>query len=249
MNPLTGPLYLLKGFGLIRRPGLRRFVLVPLGVNVALFSAGIYLAVHYFDATMAQLLPEGYEWLEWLLWPLFAIALLLTMFYTFTLVANFICAPFNGLLAEAVERELRGEAHTGSGTLLDALREVPKSLWVELKKLGYFLSRAVPLLLLFLIPGLNLFAPLLWALFSAHLLASEYFDYPMANRGIPFEQQRKVLKENRLTSLGFGGAVMVVTMIPVLNFIAMPSAVAGATALYLERIEPKRKNNDENQEP
>ncbi len=238
MNPLTGPLYAIKGFGLIRRPGLRRFVLIPLLINTGLFIAAIWLSAHYFDAYMAQMLPEGYDWLSWLLWPLFAIAMLLTMFYTFTLVANLICSPFNGLLAEAVEREIKGIAATESNTsLLQALKETPKSLWGELKKIGYFLSRAIPLLILFFIPGLNLFAPFLWIAFSAWLLASEYLDYPMANRGITFERQRQVLKQHRVSSLSFGGSIMVLTMIPVVNFIVMPLAVAGATALYLERIE------------
>ena len=239
MNPLTGPLYALKGFGLIRRPSLRRFVLIPLLINSGLFIAAIWLSSHYFDAYMTQMLPEGYDWLSWLLWPLFAIAMLLTLFYTFTLVANFICSPFNGLLAEAVEREIKGIAPENSTTLLQALKETPKSLWSEVKKIGYFLSRAIPLLILFFIPGLNLFAPFLWLIFSAWLLAGEYFDYPMANRGIAFQDQRQILKQHRVSSLSFGGSVMVLTMIPVVNFIVMPLAVAGATALYLEKIEGK----------
>ncbi len=237
MNPFTGPLYAIKGFNLIRRPGLRRFVIIPMLINTGLFIAAIWLSSHYFDLYMAEMLPEGYDWLSWLLWPLFAIAMLLTMFYTFTLVANFICSPFNGLLAEAVEREIKGIAPEDNSSLLQVLKETPKSLWGEVKKIGYFLSRAIPLLILFFIPGLNLLAPFLWLAFSAWLLASEYLDYPMANRGIAFQDQRRVLKQHRVNSLSFGGSVMVLTMIPVVNFIVMPLAVAGATALYLEKIE------------
>ena len=237
MNPFIGPLYAIKGFNLIRRPGLRRFVLIPLGINITLFTFAIWLASHYFDTYMNQLLPEGYDWLMWLLWPLFAVTVLLAMFYTFTLVANFICSPFNGLLAEAVERELKGEAPDNGTSLMQALKETPKSLWSELVKLGYFLSRALPLLILFLIPGLNLVAPFLWLVFSAWLLALEYLDYPMANHNIGFKDQRQTLNRYRIGSLSFGGSIMVLTMIPIINFIVMPLAVAGATALYLEKIE------------
>lgn len=53
MNPFIGMLYVRRGFQLIRRPGLRRFVLIPLLVNALLFSAAIYAAVHYFDLLMA----------------------------------------------------------------------------------------------------------------------------------------------------------------------------------------------------
>ena len=152
MNPFIGPIYAIKGLGLILRPSLRRFVLIPLLVNISLFLAAIWLGLHYFDSFMAQVLPEGYEWLEWLLWPIFAVTMLLTVFYCFTLVANLICAPFNGLLSEAVEKELKGVAPDTDASLLQTLKEVPKSIWAEIKKIGYFLSLAIPLLILFFIP-------------------------------------------------------------------------------------------------
>ncbi len=236
MNPFIGLIYIFKGFNLIRRPGLRRFVLIPLLVNIILFAGGIWLAGSYFAGLMAILLPQGFGWLEWLLWPIFGLALLLTMFYSFTLIANFICAPFNGLLAEAVELELKGEIESSDISLMQALKDTPKSLWSEVRKLGYFLSRAIPLLILFLIPVLNIAAPFLWIAFSAALLAREYFDYPMANHGQNFQQQRQILKQHRFSSLSFGAGIMFLTMIPVVNFIVMPLAVAGATAMYLERI-------------
>ncbi len=236
MNPFIGPIYAAKGLNLIMRPSLRRYVITPLLVNISLFIAAIWLGLYYFDSYMAQVLPEGYEWLEWLLLPLFAVAMLLITFYCFTLVANLICAPFNSLLSEAVERELKGIAPDSSTSLFQTLKEVPKTLWAELKKIGFFLSRALPLLLLFFIPGLNLIAPFLWLAFSAWLLASEYLDYPMGNRNIAFNEQRKVLKQHRITSMSWGGSVMLLTMIPFVNFIVMPLAVAGATALYLDKI-------------
>ena len=39
-----------------------------------------------------------------------------------------------------------------------------------------------------------------------------------------------------MLSLGFGGAVMLATLIPLFNFLVMPVAVAGATALRVEQI-------------
>ncbi len=236
MNPFIGPLFALKGFNLIRRPGVRRFVVIPLLVNIILFSGAIWLSASYFDAYMAEVLPQGYDWLEWLLWPLFAIALLLTMFYTFTLLANLICAPFNGLLAEAVEKEINGSVQGTSTSLMQALKESPKSIWSEFRKLAYFLVRAIPLLILFIIPVVNLIAPFLWIAFTSSLLSKEYLDYPMANHGLDFDQQREIHKKHRVSSLSFGATIMLLTMIPVVNFIVMPLAVAGATALYLERI-------------
>jgi CysZ protein len=89
---------------------------------------------------------------------------------------------------------------------------------------------------LFLIPVLYPVAPFLWLAFGAWMLALEYADYPMGNHGLRFPEQRRRLREQRLTSLGFGATALLLTMIPVVNFVAMPAAVAGATALWVQRF-------------
>jgi len=48
-------------------------------------------------------LPAWLHWLEYLLIPLGVMSLLLSFAYTFTMLANFIAAPFNGLLSEKTE--------------------------------------------------------------------------------------------------------------------------------------------------
>jgi CysZ protein len=68
------------------------------------------------------------------------------------------------------------------------------------------------------------------------MLAIDYHDYPMGNHQILFSEQRDTLKQHRLLVLGFGGATLAATMVPLINFIVIPAAVAGATALYLERV-------------
>jgi len=106
----------------------------------------------------------------------------------------------------------------------------------ELKKIIYFVAWAIPFLVLFLIPVLNLAAPFLWIFFTAWMLAMQYADYPMANYKIRLKEVRQRLGEKRITSLGFGGMTMLVTMIPIGNFIVMPAAVAGATIYWVEKL-------------
>jgi CysZ protein len=242
-NPFEGAGYLIRGLALITQPGLRAFVLIPLAINTLVFSLLIWLGFDQFEALMDWLMPaEGswlswLRWLSWLLWPLFAVAILLVTFYTFTAVANLIAAPFNGLLAEKVECLLGGEPPAQTGGLGQALGELLPSLLSELRKLGYFLLRAIPLVILFFIPVLNLAAPFLWMAFSAWFLALEYGDYPMANHGLDFKEQHRRLKQARLTSLAFGGGLTLMMMVPLLNFVAMPAAVAGATLFWRERLQ------------
>ncbi len=238
-TPLHGALYLLRGFKLVLLPGVRRYVVMPLLINVAVFALLIAAGAAWFNNLVVSLLPVLPAWLDWLVWPLwilFILAALLILFFTFSLFANLIAAPFNGLLAEAIERRLRGEEAVTEGGLWQLLRETPAILFSQLRKMGYTAVRALPILLLFIIPGLNLIAPLLWFAFGAWMLALEYLDYPMGNHGLLFPEQRRRAREQRLLVLGFGTAISGLTMIPVVNFLVMPVAVAGATALWVERF-------------
>ncbi|MGH8453889.1 MAG: sulfate transporter CysZ, partial [Nevskiales bacterium] len=152
--------------------------------------------------------------------------------------ANLIASPFNGFLAARVEQHLTGIL-PDSG--LSLWQEGLQGLLMELRKLLFFASRAIPLallsLVLFFIPGLNALIPVLWMLFGAYMLALEYTDYPASNHGLSFAQKRKSLSRHRWLGLGFGATVTLVTAIPLANLLVMPAAVAGATALWVEYLQ------------
>jgi len=236
-NPFSGALYLFKGFQLIQKPGIRQFVVIPLIINSLLFAtAGLFL-LGWFGEAIDQLmmgLPEWVQWLEWLIWPLIAAAMLLLVYFTFTIVANFISAPFNGVLSESVEEHVTGVKRQDNSPWHAAITGIGPALKEELRKLFYSLTRSLPFLILFFIPIVNLVASPLWLLFGAWMLAIQYCDYPMANHEIEFKKQREILKQKRFLAIGFGGAVLVGLMIPIVNFFVLPSAVAGATVLYLD---------------
>lgn len=238
----VGARHLLRGFRLLRTPGVRLFVVIPLCINLLVFTGLLWLVGNRFDALVdwfTPQLPEWLEWLAWLAWVLFAVLAALLVFYTFTLVANLISSPFNGFLAERVARHFGVEPPVVAH---------PPSIWQEMwtdvrqefRKLGYFLSRAAGLaavsLLLLFIPLVNAVIPLLWFLFGAWMLALEYSDFHLANQGYRFEDERRLLRSNLGTSLGFGAMAALATLVPFVNFLVMPAAVAGATALWCERL-------------
>ena len=240
-NPLTGAAYLVRGLMMITRPGIRRYMLIPLALNVGLFALVIALGVDFIGATVNQMLPDWLNWLRWLLVPLFVLASLIGVFFIANVVANLICAPFNGLLAEAVEYELTGWRPADGGW-----PKLVRDLWVSLasavRTALYLLVRSVPLLLLMLVPVLNVVASLAWLLFGAWMLAVAYADYPMANHGLSFTAQRPLLAQRRLLAIGFGAAVMAALAIPILNFVVIPAAVAGATLMWVEQYRSDDKD-------
>ena len=232
-----GARYALQGFRLVRRPGVTRYALLPLLINVLVFGTGIWLGAAAFQDFLQWVLPQ---WLDiWvvraLLWLIFAVGAALVSFYAFTLLANILAAPFNGLLADQVERDLRwGRGEEGIQRSL--IGEASASIGAEIRKLVYLAAWSLPLLLLFLIPGINLAAPFLWLAFGAWMLALEYADCPLGNHGVTFRESRGLIGRRRGAALGFGTVIMAMTAVPGLNLIAMPVAVCGATALYVGEL-------------
>lgn len=248
---------LLKGFGhifsglkLITRPGIRRFVAIPLGINIVLFGGATWYLFAKFDDWMTDLMPDLpdlpswlswldtiYGWFEtalvWLLWPLFSVMVILIIFYTFTFVANLIAAPFNSILASKVENLLR-DRPIEDGPEFPGLELFKRTLGSEAGKLFYFIKWWAVLFILTLIPVINIVAPFIWVVFGAWMLSLEYLDYPMSNHNKIFKDINKQAINKRSLSLGFGGGVMLFTSIPILNLIAMPAGVAAATALWVK---------------
>jgi len=247
-NPISGALYFFRGIRLIFAPGLRAYVIGPLLINVVLFSALIYFGAGQFRELLDWLLPDWLDWLAVVLLPLFIVAALVIVFFSFSLIGNLVAAPFNGLLAEAVECHITGVPIPGGG-VKKMIADLGRTVASEAVKLGYIVIRGVPVLLLFVIPGLNLAAPFIWILFGAWMLAITYVDYPMANHGLSFPEQRRQLGQHRYLALGFGGAAMFALAIPLVNFLVIPAAVAGATILWVERLESNPAPADGQQSP
>lgn len=242
---LSGFHYFLRGFSLAFAPKTRRFVLIPLLINILIFGgAFIYIFNSLSDwiGYWLSFIPSWLDWLYYILWPLVTLGILISSSYFFSILTNWLAAPFNGLLAEHLEARLTGEKPPQTG-ILDIAKDIPRILLREWKKLVYFIPRALGLLLLFFIPALGQsIAPILWFLFSAWMLSIQYCDYPFDNHKIPFREMKKTLHTQRMTQFSFGLSISLFTMIPIFNLIVMPIAVCGATALWVDLYKNKFSN-------
>jgi len=228
-NPVLAIGFLFKGLKLLTSPELRKFIIIPMLINVVLYSAALTLGYFYISDLIDQFIPGWLHWLSWVLWSLFFISFFIAGFFTFTVLANMLAAPFYGKLSAKTLAMVSGQA------LATAEQPLPKVLIAEAKRIGYLGTRALPLLILSIIPGINVLAPLLWALFGAWGMALEYLAYPLENQGVLFSEQKNLVKSVRLGALSFGGLAVLGLTIPVLNIIVAPAAVIGAT-LYVHEI-------------
>lgn len=238
-NFSQGVSYFMQGLKLLRHPRLRPFVIIPLTINTVIFATLIYYSIDLVGSTLGgwlDAIPDWLSWLNWLIWPLVSIALALVTGYLFTAVAILIASPFNGLLAEKAEEIITGEPVAGPESIAAAFMIFPRSIMRELVKFTYYLPLLIGVFILSWIPPISAVAPALWFLFGAWMMAVQYVDYPMDNHQMSFSQVKQVLRQRRLSSLGFGGVVAVVSGIPVLNFFVVPAAVCGATLFWCEEL-------------
>ncbi|ALU44392.1 sulfate transporter CysZ [Pseudoalteromonas rubra] len=242
MQLTKGMEYFVAGFSLLSQKGLKRFVFIPLLINVMLFGGSLFFLYDWLTQGFAYLnglLPDWLSWLEWLMWPIAILVILFSYSLVFSVITNFIAAPFNGLLSEKVELFLTGQKINDDG-FADLVKDVPRMLGREWSKLVYYLPRAIGFfILLWMLP---LIGQILWVLFSCWMYNVQYNDYPFDNHKISFKEMKDTLKAHQGLSYGFGFAVMVLTSIPIVNLIVMPAAVCGATKLWVENYRPKYRN-------
>lgn len=239
MQFTQGMEYFFSGFKLITQKGLKRFVLIPLLINIVLFISSMFLLIAKFSEWITAFinwLPSILSWLEWLIWPMAIFVTIFSYGMLFTVITNFIAAPFNGLLSEKVELHLTGQKINDDG-LADIVKDVPRMLGREWTKLCYYLPRAIGFfILLWVLPVIG---QVLWVMFTCWMYAVQYKDYPFDNHKISFNEMKSDLKQKQTLSYGFGLAVMLLTAIPIVNLIVMPVAVCGATRLWVDQYRPK----------
>ncbi|MDI4636830.1 MULTISPECIES: sulfate transporter CysZ [Halomonadaceae] len=229
LNALTA---LTRGTRLVFSPGLRRYVFVPMLVNLVVYVAGLQFVLSHFGGWLdgwMTMVPGWLDWLEWLIWPLFVVTLVLVVFFSFTLVTHLIAAPFYGFLAAKVEVQQTGRSPQDERGLV---RTGVDALGRELVKLAYILPRMALLFVLSWVPVANLLAPPLWLLFSAWVMAITYLDYPMDNNAVSFADMRRRLRRRWWPTLTFGGWVTLLTWIPLANLFLLPGAVAGSVLMW-----------------
>lgn len=228
-NPLFALSCLLQGIQLLSHPQLRKYLLIPLFINIVLYSCAFVLGYHSVSAIIQQLLPNWLSWLNWVFWPLFFISFFIIGFFTFTLLANLIAAPYYSQLSAQVLRLISDQPQT-----------ITEQAWHvvffgELRRLAYLLAWMLPLLVLFLIPVVNLIAPIIWSGFAFWAVSMEFMAYPLENSGLTFVEQKEFMQQTRWSGFCFGCLIGICLTLPVINLFIGQAAVIGAT-IYVDKL-------------
>ncbi len=232
---------LLQGFSLLFRPGLRRYTLAPVGISALILGPGLFWTLSQaalLTAAAVEWLPEWLSFLELVITPIIYIVVVMLGAWFFALLTMLVSGPFLGPLSARVEKLLTDESPTPGERGL--IRDVGAAVGREMRKLGFYLPRALGALVLTFVPVLNGLSPVVWFALGAWMMAIQFLDFPQDNRGLPFQATRDLLGRHRIRTLCFGAMVATLLAIPLLGVLVLPAATIGATVLHVRHLRPAR---------
>ena len=228
---------MLRGIGMfLGTPGVRLLGILPVLLAGVLVLALLGLLVVYLDELADVLTPFADRWDEssrtlirvgtGLVVLLGSTALLVV---SFTVICQIIGQPFYERISDRIEHEL-GVPPAG----VDApwWRTFPRASLESALLLAMTLACTAPLFVLGLFPVFGqTVVPVLQTLVAGFFLSVELLAIPLERRGLHLGGRLRFVWRHRGQTLGFGITAFLLFLVPLMNVLAMPGAVVGATLL------------------
>jgi len=238
--------YPLEALGFINSNKLWGLTTFAIIVNVVLFvgllAVGFYWAGPLFGRIdfWLQTLFEWEWWqavaafLSWLFWIVWILAAVVAGSFILLLLGQAVASPFLDMLSEKVEVIVLGAepAPFGVGRTLKAIAiAISDLIW----SIGYMCAFAVPVWIVGVITGVGTaVAAVLSFAFNALILGQEFFGLSLARQLVPFRKRWSVMWRNKWLALGFGSAVTLLLIVPLINLVLLPLAAVGGTLMYCD---------------
>lgn len=230
-----------RGFGMwTDSPKLMFLGAIPALVVGLLYLAAVVVLVLNLDTIVLWATPFAADWAEpWLMIFRIFVGLAVLVLATFLLVRTYagltlaIGDPFYERIWRDIEARL-GDAPSDDTTFWTGVGRGLRS-FVSLTAISLLLG--IGLFALGLVPVVG--APLsiaVGAVLGGNALALELTGYAMDARGVGVRERRRLLRERRARTLGFGMVTYLMFLVPILSVVTMPAAVVGATILARESL-------------
>ena len=222
----------------LKRPGLWLYGMAPVAVSAGIVLVMVFFLAFWVDDFTRAVTPFADAWPGMLRTVMrFSVGLavvttfLLLVVVSFAEVTNVIGQPFFEIISDTVEKE-RGNAPPGT----DAgwWTTLPRATLESSITIAAYLCFLVPLFAASFIPIVGqTVVPVVAGIVSGWFIALEIVQIPLERRGHKLRSRLSFHWDprNRPEVLGFGIAAFLLFMIPLMNLVAMPGAVVGATLL------------------
>ena len=245
---------------LVKQSSLWSIAIWPVLINISLFALGVYMVWGYVGGLveLIWIKPVVTAWhqslmlvLWWVLNSLAHIVALVMVYISVTILGGIVASPFNDIISERTERLLLGDRYV-KGDEIPLIPSVLSSLRSTTIIALMYLGCLLPLLPLHLIPGIGSLAyTLIAGGVGAYFITMEYNDILLERKGFRMKAKFGRVWEERSLTLGFGAGTNLLLAIPLLNFMCIPLAVIGGTAmgLCLEQWELYPQLSDDSSPP
>lgn len=218
------------------RPALWKFAAAAVAIHLAAFAAIVVLYVEFRHGIVEGITPGRFPgWLRtasgWILSVLLAVAGLFAAW----LAGNLLSLPVLDALTARILRDLGESLPEGRGFR----HAVWRSLVNQLLKILIFGAVQLGLLVLYLTP-LSFLHPFLSTFLGILFLGFDVLDYPLDARGVPVPSRFGWMFRHLGATLGYGGVLFVLVLVPLLGTIVLPLTVAGASLLAHRLDSPRR---------
>jgi CysZ protein len=220
-NVVWGVRFFLLGMRtLVRNADLLSLSLIPMLLTLALLVGLIIVAAW----TVGRLIGDAVRVeIRIVAQVLMFLLTFLIAYFLYLPVARVLLAPF----AEALSRKTH--AISAGRKIRQNDQGWTRAMWEGLKLVIFQAAVALAALALGLaFPPVGAPVGMAVAIFLAGL---DFFDIPLSTRGLRLRKKLGVIWRNKSLALGFGAAAYLMLLIPVINMLALPVGVVGATLL------------------
>jgi CysZ protein len=231
-------------FVYVEHPELARFWIPPIVITFCLLVVAGFLAIDLHGDVTEWLwsAPAGSGWLDGaarlahrLLGWLVALLMLVLAVVLVALCSSVIAAPFNDALSEAVESVYLARSPLPF-SVARLVRDLVRTVGLELLKLLVYAAVMLPLFAIGLLAPV--IGPVLQAVIgsgcTALFFALDHVDWSASRHGLSARQRIGWAFAHFRPMLGLGTGVWLLLLVPLLNLLFMPAAVAGGTLLFLD---------------
>ena len=217
-------------------PGVRLLGILPVLLAGLVVLTLLGLLVVYVDELADALTPFADRWDEssrTLIRVGTGLVVLLgstaVLVVSFTVIAQIIGQPFYERISDRVEHQLGAPP---AGADAPWWRTFPRASLESALLLALTLATTAPLFVLGLVPVLGqTVVPVVQAVVAGFFLAVELLAIPLERRGLHLAGRLRFVWRHRAQTLGFGITAFLLYLVPLMNVLAMPGAVVGATLL------------------
>jgi CysZ protein len=233
-----GFLYFFRGFGFLSKHSeLWPYAVLPFVINMVIVTVAAGALLYFFPEITGLVLAPPNAWYGWFWYVPFLLLYFLAIgffmyFLFFMILPGIVAPPFKGKLCRYTRQILKGaELNPVGGLYVDVIEPT----LIELRKAVRLLAITLLLLPMNLIPVAG---QIVYGVFVTYFtwmaFALNYLEYPIDSESFhtPLGRKRAYIRARRWPALGFGCAISLLYLIPVVNFFCIPVGVVGAALLY-----------------